>query len=90
MCSFVHSHQHVLFDNNQTIRLLCSSPHQCTRQNKPIYTKQHIKLQLFSNSKIGQELGVHAHPLPGGYVQPVGHTRAVACHVLGSGGGADF
>ena len=26
----------------------------------------------------------------GGYVQPVGHTQVVACHVLGSGGGADF
>ena len=60
------------------------------RTDKPIYTKQHIKLQLFNKSKIGLELGVHVHPLPGGYVQPVGHTREVACHVLGSGGGADF
>ena len=33
---------------------------------------------------------MHVHPLPGGYVQPVGRTWAVACHVLGSGGGADF
>ena len=66
MCSFVHSHQHVLFDNNQTT-------------DQPIYTKQHIKLQLFNNSKIGRELGVHVHPLPGGYVQPV----------LGSGGLSD-
>ena len=33
---------------------------------------------------------MHMHPLPGGYEQPVGHTRAVACHILGSGGGADF
>ena len=33
---------------------------------------------------------MHVHPLPGGYVQPVSHTRAVACHVLGSGGGTDF
>ena len=60
------------------------------RTDKPIYTKPHIKLQLFNNPKIGRELGVHMHPLPRGYVQPVGHTRAVACHVLDSGGGTDL
>ena len=51
------------------------------RTDKPISTKHHIKLQLFNSSKIGREFGVHVHPLPGGYVQPVG-PRAVACHIL--------
>ena len=51
-----------------------------------------MKLQLFNNSKIVRNFGVHVRPFPGGYdiVQPVGHTWAIACHVLGSGGGADF
>ena len=88
MCSFVHSHQHVLIKRFGCYAAALISVQD--RTDKPIYTKQHIKLQLFNNKKIGRELGVHVHPLPGGYVQPVGHTRAVACHVLGSGGGADF
>ena len=86
MCSFVHSHQHVLFVSAAMRHAALISVQD--RTDKPIYTKQHIKLQLFNNSKIERELDVHIHPLPGGYVQPVCHTRAVACHVLGSGGGA--
>ena len=88
---FIHSHQNVLFEK-QTFRLLCGSPHQRTR-TKNTQTNLYKTLQKIAavqHFKIGWELGVHVHPLLGGCVQPVDHTRAVACHVLGSGGGADF